>query len=268
MNRVVTVSKSTSVFIERFDHPAHCAHRDDDFETTQDTAVTFVESGTFELYEDSAKWAFGAGDVLVSTPGTLRRYRHLQECPDDVCLSISFDPATVEDALGNFRQSSYPPQISRSAATHFAHLLIRSALASGDPLWIEELAFHSLLALVPESWDRRARRTSNTAHTRRIRSAIELMTERFAERCSLTSISREVGMSPFYFARTFSGLVGLSPHQYLLRLRLRRSATMLRQGASVTAAAFSNGFDHLGHFSRSFRRRFGVSPSKYPSGTR
>jgi AraC-like DNA-binding protein len=130
------------------------------------------------------------------------------------------------------------------------------------------MAFHSLLALAKDAWNRRNQQTISVAHTHRIRNAIEFMSQEITERCSLTSISREVGMSPFHFARTFSGLVGLSPHQYLLSLRLRRSAIMLRQGASVTTAALSNGFDNLGHFSRSFRRRFGMNPSKYPCALR
>jgi AraC-like DNA-binding protein len=268
MNRIVTVFESASVSIERFDHPAHRVHCDTDLEMTKDVAVTFVESGSFVLQESKTSWTFQPGDVLVSIPGVLRRYRHFEECPDDVCLSISFTPETVEDALGNFRRSSLPPRIARRSATEFAHSSIRSALDSMDMLWIEQLAFHSTLALSADSWERPTQAPVSSAHAHRIRTAIELMSEELANRCSLTSMSREVGMSPFHFARTFSGLVGLSPHQYLLRLRLRHSAMMLRQGASVTTAALTSGFDNLGHFSRSFRRRFGVNPSKYPRAFR
>jgi AraC family transcriptional regulator len=255
------------VIIERFDHPAHCVHCDHDSETTKDVAVTFVESGRFALQKSRTSWVFRQGDVLVSMPGILRRYHHFEECPDDVCLSISFAPEALEDALGNFRTSPQP-LITRCPATEFAHSSIRSALASMDRLCIEQLSFHCMLALSSDSWDNPAQASVSAAHARRIRSAIELMSEGIAKRISLTSISREVGMSPFHFARTFSSMVGLSPHQYLLWLRLHRSAMMLRQGASVTTAALSCGFDNLGHFSRSFRHRFGVNPSKYPRARR
>ncbi len=268
MNRVVPVFNSASVMVERFDHPAHRVHCDREAELTKDVAVTFVERGRLAFEEGRKSWTFHAGDVLVSTPGRLRRYQHFEECPDDVCLSISFAPEAVEDALGNSPTLSAPPQIGQSPVTEFARLQIYRAVASLDSLWIEEMAFHSLLALAKEAWKYRNHQTISATHRHRIRNAIELMSQEFAGRCSLTFISREVGMSPFHFARTFSGLVGLSPHQYLLRLRLRRSATMLRQGASVTTAALSNGFDNLSHFSRSFRRRFGVNPSKYPCARR
>ena len=264
MNRVVTVFNSALVVIERFDHPAHCVHSDYQAEHTKDVAVTFVERGIFALEESGKPWTFRAGDVLVSIPGRLRRYRHFEECPDDVCLSISFAPETVEDALGNPQPTLVRPQIGRAPYTEFARLQICRALASVESLWIEEMAFHSLLALANDAWNCRRREAFSSAHMHRIRSAIEFMSQENVGRCSLISISREVGMSPFHFARVFSSLVGVSPHQFLLRLRLRRSAMMLREGASVTTAALTNGFDNLAHFSRSFRRRFGVNPSKYP----
>jgi AraC family transcriptional regulator len=264
MNRVATIFSSASVIIERFDHPAHCVHCDVEAERTKDIAVTFVETGSFALEEGGRSWTFRGGDVLVSAPGILRQYRHFEECPNDVCLSISFAAETVEDALGRSRVTSAPPQIRRSPATEFASLQVRSSVASHDSLWIEEMAFHCLLALDQDAWSSGNQQISSPAYSRRIRNAIEFMEQEIAGPCSLTFISREVGMSPFHFARTFSVLVGMSPHQYLLRLRLRRAAMMLRQGASVTTAALSNGFDNLGHFSRSFRRRFGVNPSKYP----
>jgi len=267
MNRVATIFKSPSLTIERFDHPAHCVHRDHEAETTKDVSVTFVERGRFTLQQDKASWIFQPGDVLISSPGLLRRYQHFEECPDDICLSLAFAPETVEDALGRLRHPSPPPRIANTTPAAFAHRLIQFALRSQDAIWIEELAFHSIVALAPHTWARPAKPSFSLAHSRPIRTAIELMSENPAESHSLTSVAREVGMSPFHFARTFSALVGLSPHQYLLRMRLRRSARMLRQGASVTTAALSNGFENLGHFTRTFQRRFGVNPSKYPPPT-
>jgi AraC family transcriptional regulator len=263
MNRIVKIFETASLVIERFDHRPDCVHRDHDKEMTTDAAVTFVQSGSFTLLEGKTSWTFRPGDVLLSTPGTVRRYRHFEECPSDVCLSICFTPETVEDAFGASPWPSPPPLITRGPATEFACSSIQLALASLDRLWIEELAFHCMLAFNSDSWVRPVQTSVNAAHAHRIRAAMQLMSEGLAQRCSLTSISRTVGMSPFHFARTFSGLVGLSPHQYLLRLRLRHSATMLRQGASVTTAALSSGFDNPAHFSRSFRRRFGINPSKY-----
>src|SRR2546427_1609004 len=65
MNRVTTIFKGKSLVIERFDHPEDCSHQDPKSEGTEQTVVTFVERGAFEVLEDRKWWTFKQGDVLV-----------------------------------------------------------------------------------------------------------------------------------------------------------------------------------------------------------
>jgi len=268
MNASAPLFDSGSVVIERFLHSPGLPHRDPDAEVTGQVAVSFVESGRFSLRQNEEWFAFEASDVLVSVPGLVRQYLHFEECPDDVCLSVSFAPEALEDAVGDTRTLLPHPRVAAGSAAGFTHALIGSALASGDRLWIEEAAFHAALALSDRWRKRRLLAPHAAAHTRAIRRSMEFMAASAAGPCSLTAVAREIGMSPFHFARLFTELAGTSPHQFLLALRLRRSATMLRGGASVTDAAMSSGFDNLSHFSRSFQRRFGVNPRRYASSGR
>jgi AraC-like DNA-binding protein len=89
-----------------------------------------------------------------------------------------------------------------------------------------------------------------------------LLETRYAEPHSLTALGRAVGVSPFHLARIFRELTGSPPHRYLLRVRLARGAELLRQGVSVTETSFRCGFPNPSHFIRSFRRAFGVTPSR------
>ena len=264
MNASAPLFESGSVTIERFSHPPELPHRDSDAEVTTDVAVSFVESGRFSLRQDKDWFTFGPSNVLVSVPGLVRQYRHLEECPDDVCLSVAFAPETLEDAVGDTR-TLLPHPLVTGAPAGFTHALITSALTSRDPLWIEEAALHATLAFSARWRERHLLAPHAAAHARAIRRSMEFMAANAADSCSLTTVAREIRMSPFHFARLFSQLAGTSPHQFLLSLRLRRSATMLRSGASVTDAAMSNGFENLSHFSRSFQRRFGVTPRRYAS---
>ena len=71
-------------------------------------------------------------------------------------------------------------------------------------------------------------------------------------------------MSPYHFLRTFRQVVGMTPHQFVLRTRMHRAAVRLRRSdAPVSAVAFDAGFNDLSTFNRRFRRLMGVSPSVY-----
>jgi AraC family transcriptional regulator len=71
-------------------------------------------------------------------------------------------------------------------------------------------------------------------------------------------------MSPFHFLRLFTNVLGVSPHQYLVRSRLRRAARLLvGREKTVTEVALDVGFADLSNFVRTFRRAAGVSPGAF-----
>jgi AraC-like DNA-binding protein len=74
----------------------------------------------------------------------------------------------------------------------------------------------------------------------------------------------EVGLSAFHFLRLFSRVLGVTPHQYLVRSRLRRAARLLCDDARrITDVAFEVGFGDLSNFVRTFHRAAGVSPRAF-----
>jgi AraC-like DNA-binding protein len=81
----------------------------------------------------------------------------------------------------------------------------------------------------------------------------------------LGRLADEVGLSPYYFLRTFLRLTGVTPHQYVLRARLREAATRLTRESSprVIDIAFESGFGDVSNFNRAFRAEFGVTPRTY-----
>jgi AraC family transcriptional regulator len=69
------------------------------------------------------------------------------------------------------------------------------------------------------------------------------------EPLSLVALAREAAMSPYHFLRTFRALVGMTPHQYVLRTRLHRAAVRLRRSNDpVSTIAFDEGFNDLSTF--------------------
>ena len=80
----------------------------------------------------------------------------------------------------------------------------------------------------------------------------------------LETVSQQAGLSPFHFLRLFARVLGVTPHQYLVRCRLRHAARLLADPTrSVTDVAFDVGFADLSNFVRTFRRAAGVSPRAF-----
>jgi AraC family transcriptional regulator len=98
----------------------------------------------------------------------------------------------------------------------------------------------------------------------RIRAAVEFIETCFADAISLDQLAKAAGMSRFHFSRAFREQVGESPYRFLIKLRLRRAARLLRiKNVSVTEAALTVGFQDLSRFARMFRAEFGCAPAKY-----
>jgi AraC-like DNA-binding protein len=98
----------------------------------------------------------------------------------------------------------------------------------------------------------------------RIGRALGYIHDRFADSPSLQQISRAVSVSPFHFHRMFTRRVGLSPKQYLQRKQLQVAKwLLLTTRVPIGRIARSAGFSSHGHFTSTFHRLTGQSPSEY-----
>jgi AraC family transcriptional regulator len=79
---------------------------------------------------------------------------------------------------------------------------------------------------------------------------------------SLATMARRVGLSPSRLGKLFRRDVGIPFRRYLLWLRLVNAVEALSDRATLTEAAHRAGFSDSAHFSRTFRRMFGMPPSQ------
>lgn len=99
-----------------------------------------------------------------------------------------------------------------------------------------------------------------------IRRAIEFMRENFSSNLYLEDICREIHVSRYHFIRTFMKETGLTPHRYLLTLRVQKAKELLAtKKYSVMETAGLCGFESVSHFSTTFRKATGYSPTDFSS---
>jgi AraC-like DNA-binding protein len=95
--------------------------------------------------------------------------------------------------------------------------------------------------------------------------AVSYVATNYQDKVCLSTAAKLCHLSRFQFSRNFKKEQGLTFRDFVVQLRVRRAAELMRRARplSVTEAAFVVGFNDLSHFSRMFRRQFGVLPSHY-----
>lgn len=87
--------------------------------------------------------------------------------------------------------------------------------------------------------------------------------DRMTADIGLAELARFAGMDRFRLTRQFTNAFGLSPHAYLVRLRLRAARRLLATGATAADVAAAVGFADQSHLGRWFQRAYRMSPAAY-----
>ena len=84
-----------------------------------------------------------------------------------------------------------------------------------------------------------------------------------ADETSLRELAQRVGASPFRVIRAFRAATGLTPHQYLIQVRVEKARQLLAGGAVPSLAALKAGFADQSHLTHHFKRHLGITPATY-----
>jgi AraC-like DNA-binding protein len=231
-------------------------------------SISFVRKGSFGYQCRGKSHELVAGSVLIGTPGAEFICTHDHVCGDE-CLSFFFEPELVE-SIGE-RAEAW--QVG--AAPPLAELMVLGELAQAaadgkSEIGLDEaghLIAHRLVEVVAGKQRQPARVTARDR--RRAVEAALWIDANAAREVELEDAARQAGVSPFHFLRLFAGVLGVTPHQYLVRSRLRRAARLLADDdRPVTDIAYDVGFGDLSNFVRTFHRAAGVSPGKFRQASR
>lgn len=232
------------------------------------TSISYVRSGGFGYRLGSRAFEMVAGSAVVGRAGDDYVCTHDHQC-GDACLCFRLSPELVE-ALGGgaevWRTGAVPPTPELAVLGELA----QAAAAGHSEVGLDEagmLYAGRFVSLV--TGKRHAPPDAAGRDRRRAVEAALYIDDHADQPIDLESAARRSGLSPFHFLRLFAKVIGVTPHQYLLRARVRRAARMLAgDERPVTDVAYDSGFGDLSNFVRTFRRAAGVSPRAFRKAAR
>jgi AraC-like DNA-binding protein len=228
------------------------------------TSIALVLSGTFVSRSEHGSSLLSPGSLfLLNADQTFECSHHHGE--GDRCLSFQYEPGLFErlarDAgasTAEFPRHRLPPLRALAQPTARAQM----ALVRNEAF--EEAALELAGAVAQVANDKCRETPVPARHHARITRAVRYLAAHVDGQHTIADLARLVNLSPYHFLRTFKAVTGVTPHQWLLRARLREAARRLSESREpVTGIALEAGFEDLSNFIRSFRAEFGLSPQRY-----
>lgn len=233
------------------------------------TSIAIVVAGTFQYRSSAGCELMTPGSLFLGNAGECFTCGH-EHGTGDRCVSFSYAPEFFERLVSDAGATRMTFQRLRLPPLRALSPLIAQAsavLAGVNRLTCEELSIQLAAQAIQLERGLAPRQASADASSlARVTRVVRMIENQSDSVHDLASLARGAGLSLYHFLRTFEGLTGTTPHQYLLRMRLRRAAIRLStEPAKIVDIALDCGFGDISNFNRAFRAEFGVSPRVFRS---
>jgi AraC family transcriptional regulator len=244
----------------------HAGPDDKPFEEQHDlVSIAAVVEGSFQYHTDTGRALLYPGAFLLGNSASCFACGHAHG-RGDRCIAFQFAPEFFAEIAASIAGSSRfrfaagmipaVPEMMRIAVSA-EHAALHPSMAS------EELAVSVAERAITLMSGHRARPISPSARDeKRISAALRHIEASADDPLDLDTLAGAAAMSKYHFLRCFRGIVGLTPYQYVLGMRLRRAAIAVTTSARpIAALALEAGFGDVSTFNAHFRHAFGRTPT-------
>ena len=242
-------------------------------EQHSEVCVALVTEGTFQYRSSGGRELMTPGSLLLGNAGQPFECSH-EHGVGDRCLSFAYDPPYFDELIAEAgirsRGARFLP-IRVPPARKLSPLAARVCAGREQSTFKEweEISLELPALALELAGGGTASLGSVPSAEARVTRVLRVIESHPNLDHGLASLAGHAKLSRYHFLRIFRQLTGLTPHQYVLRIRLRRAATLLALGsAQVVDIALDSGFGDISNFNRMFRAEFGVSPRQFRAGRR
>ncbi|RAP78672.1 AraC family transcriptional regulator [Paenibacillus montanisoli] len=228
--------------------------------------------GTFEI--DGVRYVCKRGDTFIIFPDELFTYRADEKEPWHY-MWVAFKGHLSEQLLHTLGFSPSRPIVHGDDVRPLASLYrkIRGTLETTPFPELADLEASGLLRVLLKELGLLNAGSLPANHAqavipdigRQIRQAVRWLSYQYAQPVSIEELSRSLGYHRTHLSKMFKHVTGLSPMQFLLKVRMERAKELLngQKHLSIDQVASSVGYPDALYFSKQFRKTFGYSPSEY-----
>jgi AraC-like DNA-binding protein len=233
-------------------------------------SVTLVERGAFTYRTRAGGARLSAGWLMLGNAGDGYACSHEDgDGTGDDCVALSLSAPVLDGVLSALGAAGARPRFDRACLPPVPRVtaLLQALRSGGDEGFALEEATLAAIAAVQGALLETTPVAPSARDDERARAAMQHMDAHAAHEMSLDDLARAADLSPFHLLRVFRQAIGITPHQYLMRVRLQRAIALLRDTQlPVIDVAYASGWADLSNFNRAFRREMRCSPRELRRG--
>lgn len=239
--------------------------------------IAYIFSGEGKYRIENGIYVVQEGDLLILNPGV--RHQALG-CPEAEVPSteffVGFTNIRITGCPDNFMPLPGGQYILHTTGELRQRLLkICSSMEAenavrrqGRYFMLKSYLMQMLLLIIREQCEPMERpkgcafESANKKYV--VEQIVNYIEDHYSEKISLDQIAENMYLSPFYISRIFKSETGNAPIRHLINIRLEKAKELLESDytGSIQEVAAQVGYDDAYHFSKLFKKRYGVSPSQ------